>query len=381
MGKLLIMSELNNPFLLHGYVDPIYFCDRTQETKDLISALKNGRNVTLMSPRRMGKTGLIFNVFHQLQAEQDVACFYIDIFSTKSLESFVKTLASAVVGKLDTPLQRAEGFVQRFFQGLRLTFTTDIFTGNPQVELDFQPEQAETTLEQIFAYLVQSKKECYIAIDEFQQILEYPEKNVEALLRSYVQFCPNVHFIFSGSKQHLMLDIFSSAKRPFFQSTEKMNLYAIDESAYYDFASYWMKKKNIELSKDIFHSLYQQFDGHTWYLQYVLNVLYSDSQSEVTKEDLRNIICRIVQREKEAFQVIYNQLTDNQVSLLKAIAKEGVVKAINASEFIKKYRLKGSSSVNKALEYLIKNEIVYHTSEGYIVYNRFFAIWLSSLVW
>ena len=375
------MSELNNPFLLHGYVDPIYFCDRTQETKDLISALKNGRNVTLMSPRRMGKTGLIFNVFHQLQAEHDVACFYIDIFSTKSLESFVKTLASAVVGKLDTPLQRAEGFVQRFFQGLRLTFTTDIFTGNPQVELDFQPEQAETTLEQIFAYLVQSKKECYIAIDEFQQILEYPEKNVEALLRSYVQFCPNVHFIFSGSKQHLMLDIFSSAKRPFFQSTEKMNLYSIDESAYYDFASYWMKKKNIELSKDIFHSLYQQFDGHTWYLQYVLNVLYSDSQSEVTKEDLRNIICRIVQREKEAFQVIYNQLTDNQVSLLKAIAKEGVVKAINASEFIKKYRLKGSSSVNKALEYLIKNEIVYHTSEGYIVYNRFFAIWLSSLVW
>ena len=375
------MSELNNPFLLHGYVDPIYFCDRTQETKDLISALKNGRNVTLMSPRRMGKTGLIFNVFHQLQAEQDVACFYIDIFSTKSLESFVKTLASAVVGKLDTPLQRAEGFVQRFFQGLRLTFTTDIFTGNPQVELDFQPEQAETTLEQIFAYLVQSKKECYIAIDEFQQILEYPEKNVEALLRSYVQFCPNVHFIFSGSKQHLMLDIFSSAKRPFFQSTEKMNLYSIDESAYYDFASYWMKKKNIELSKDIFHSLYQQFDGHTWYLQYVLNVLYSDSQSEVTKDDLRNIICRIVQREKEAFQVIYNQLTDNQVSLLKAIAKEGVVKAINASEFIKKYRLKGSSSVNKALEYLIKNEIVYHTSEGYIVYNRFFAIWLSSLVW
>ena len=375
------MSELNNPFPLHGYVDPIYFCDRVQETKDLISALKNGRNVTLMSPRRMGKTGLIFNVFHQLQAEQDVACFYIDIFSTKSLESFVKTFASAVVGKLDTPLQRAEGFVQRFFQGLRLTFTTDIFTGNPQVELDFQPEQTETTLEQIFAYLVQSKKECYIAIDEFQQILEYPEKNVEALLRSYVQFCPNVYFIFSGSKQHLMLDIFSSAKRPFFQSTEKMNLYSIDESAYYDFASYWMKKKNIELSKDIFHSLYQQFDGHTWYLQYVLNVLYSDSQSEVTKEDLRNIICRIVQREKEAFQVIYNQLTDNQVSLLKAIAKEGVVKAINASEFIKKYRLKGSSSVNKALEYLIKNEIVYHTSEGYIVYNRFFAIWLSSLVW
>ena len=34
------MKELSNPFLLHGYVDPVYFCDRKQETKDVISALK-----------------------------------------------------------------------------------------------------------------------------------------------------------------------------------------------------------------------------------------------------------------------------------------------------------------------------------------------------
>lgn len=374
------MKELNNPFLLHGYVDPIYFCDRRQETNELITALKNGRNVTLMSPRRMGKTGLIFNVFHQLQKEQNVACFYIDIFSTKSLESFVKTFGAAVVGKLDTPLQRAEGFVQRFFQGLRLTFSTDIFTGNPQVELDFQPEQAESTLEQIFAYLVQSKKECYIAFDEFQQILEYPETNVEALLRSYIQFCSNVHFIFSGSKQHLMLDIFSSAKRPFFQSTEKMNLYSIDENAYYDFASYWMMKKNIELPKEVFHILYKQFDGHTWYLQYVLNVLYSDSLVAVKMEDVNKTIFRIVQREKESFQAMYDKLTDNQTAVLRAIAKEGIVKAINAGDFIKKYKLKGSSSINKALEYLLNKEIVYHTTQGYIVYNRFFGIWLNTLV-
>ena len=118
-----------------------------------------------------------------------------------------------------------------------------MLTGNPQVNLDFQPEQTESTLEQVFAYLVQSNRECYIAIDEFQQILEYPETNVEALLRSYVQFCPNVHFIFSGSKQYLMTDIFSSASRPFFQSTEKMHLYPIPEDKYYEFAEYWMNKK------------------------------------------------------------------------------------------------------------------------------------------
>ena len=162
------MKELENPFVVYGYVSPTYFCDRKQETNDLITALSNGRNVTLMSPRRMGKTGLIRNVFHQLQQREDVACFYIDIFSNKSLASFVKVFASAIVGNLDTPIQRAEGFIQRFFQGIRLSFSTDMLTGNPQVNLDFQPEQTESTLEQVFAYLVQSKRECYIAIDEFQ---------------------------------------------------------------------------------------------------------------------------------------------------------------------------------------------------------------------
>ena len=49
-----------NPFLLYGYDGPEYFCDRESETKRIISALRNGRNITLLSPRRMGKTGLIF---------------------------------------------------------------------------------------------------------------------------------------------------------------------------------------------------------------------------------------------------------------------------------------------------------------------------------
>ena len=374
------MKELENPFVVYGYVSPTYFCDRKQETNDLITALSNGRNVTLMSPRRMGKTGLIRNVFHQLQQREDVACFYIDIFSTKSLASFVKVFASAIVGKLDTPIQRAEGFIQRFFQGIRLSFSTDMLTGNPQVNLDFQPEQTESTLEQVFAYLVQSKRECYIAIDEFQQILEYPETNVEALLRSYVQFCPNVHFIFSGSKQHMMTDIFSSASRPFFQSTEKMHLYPIPEDNYYEFAAYWMQKKNIELSQELFHDIYQQFDGHTWYVQYILNLLYSAATTAITKEDIHKAMVHIMQREQESFQTTYDKLTDNQAALLVAIAKEGTVRAINAGEFIRKYCLKGTSSVNKALEYLINKELAYQTSQGYIIYNRFFGLWLKELM-
>lgn len=96
-------SKPINPFLVVGYQGPDYFCDREKETESLISALTNGRNITLISPRRMGKTGLIKNVFHYIQREnKSAACFYLDIFSTQNLQEFVALLGQTVLGKLDT---------------------------------------------------------------------------------------------------------------------------------------------------------------------------------------------------------------------------------------------------------------------------------------
>lgn len=373
-----IMNSVNNPFLLYGYVSPDYFCDREEETKEVITALKNGRNITLMSPRRMGKTGLIHHVFHQIRsAEKDAACFYLDIFSTRSLQDFVALFGRCVIGKLDTPAQRATGFVSQLFKSARLVFSTDLLTNQPQVTLDFRPEDTQNTLEEIFAYLKQSGRECYIAIDEFQQILEYSDNGVEALLRSHTQFCPNVHFIFSGSKQHLMTDIFSSAKRPFYQSTEKMTLAAISEDNYYAFALKHLAAKGISMSRETFSHIYQMFEGHTWYIQYVLNCLYASGKQAVSIDDATDAIMHIIKQEESAFASELDKLTENQYRLLVAIGREGVVESINGSTFIKAHKLKGSSSINKALQYLLNKELVYKSSKGYIIYNRFLGIWLK----
>ena len=54
-----------NPFVVGRYVSDKYFCDREGETSFLIKQIENGRNVALISPRRLGKTGLIQHLFHQ----------------------------------------------------------------------------------------------------------------------------------------------------------------------------------------------------------------------------------------------------------------------------------------------------------------------------
>lgn len=371
------MNKIENPFLLADYVSPTYFCDRKVETGDLLSALRNGRNITLRSPRRIGKTGLIKNAFYYIQAEnQDIACFYIDLMATKCLADFVKCFGEKVIGRLDTPLQKAEGFIAQFFRGSRIYLSTDTLSGEPRIGIEFDLSEQQHTLQQIFNYIGQSNRTCYIAFDEFQQIAEYPENNVEALLRTYIQQCPNAHFIFSGSRQHLLSEMFTSPKRPFFRSTEKMVLDILNKETYYEFASKFFLQKGIRLEERVFDKVLSFTDGITWYVQYLLNRLYEVCYNEITEQDVIDAMRYILSREADDYQRIVSGLTKNQLDVLHAIAINKCVPELTAKDFVKQNKLPASSSIARAIQYLLDNEIVYKSDKGYIVYDRFFGQWL-----
>lgn len=368
---------LDNPFVLYGYEGADSFCDRQKESQIIKDSLYNGSHMCIMSPRRMGKTGLVHHVFQQIAKEREQArCFYVDIYSTKDLSDFVKQFAKAIVGQLDTPLQKAETFATQFFRGTQLTVSTDIFTGLPKWGISFQPQETEYTLDQLFAYLAQSKRECFIAVDEFQQILEYPEKNVEALLRTYIQNMHNIHFIFLGSKLHMMSEMFNSPKHPFFKSTAQLSLQPLDEDVYYDFAQERLSRKQIQISRPTFGWLYRQVDGVTWYIQAVLNMLYRRSNVDADESVLCDCIRQVVLTQEGGYRQQYDVLTQGQAKLLTAVAQEGCVKSLRAGSFLNNHHLK-SGSIDRTLTYLLENEYLYQSDKGYIVYDRFFGLWLK----
>lgn len=366
----------NNPFLVTGYHSPEYFCDRRQETETMIQALYNGRNVTLIAPRRMGKTGLVKNVFYKLrEQEPDIVTFYMDIYSTQALGDFIRLFASTVLGRLDSVPQKALGRVGKFIKSCRPVFTFDELTGQPKVTIDIVPSSEEATLREIFDYLQSSEKRCYIAIDEFQQIAEYPEKGAEALLRSYIQFVPNINFIFAGSKQHIMQQMFHSAKRPFYQSTQTQVIDRIAREEYYRFAADFFTRQGRKLAEETFGYLYDAFDGHTWYIQVLLNRLYGYAGNpDIGMADYA--IGEVVAESTYTYENLLAAYPASNIRLLKAIAKAGCVREINSGDFITEYKLRAASSVNSALKRLIDREMVYKTADGYIVYDRFMAIWL-----
>ncbi len=369
-----------NPFLIAGYHSPEFFCDRETETATIFDALYNGRNVTLIAPRRMGKTGLIRHAFYRLkEQEPDIVTLYMDIYSTQTLGDFVRLFANAVLGKLDTAPQKALSRIRQFIRSCRPVFTLDEFTGVPKVTIDVAPAEEEATLKEIFDYLGSSEKRCYIAIDEFQQIAEYPEKGVEALLRSYIQFLPNVNFIFAGSKQHVMQEMFTSSKKPFYQSTQLLTIGAIDRDKYADFAARHFLKHGSQLPLEVFGGIYDQFDGHTWYIQNLMNRLYGYNQ-DVDDALVEYAVQQIVAEQSYSYAELLKAYSPGHVRLLKAIAQEGCVKEVLAGDFISKHRLRAASSVRASLKKLLYNELVYQTSCGYIIYDRFMGVWLRSQV-
>jgi len=372
-------EKVDNPFKVAGYSSPECFCDREKETEKIVSALSNGRNISLISPRRFGKTGLIHHVFYKLKDEKnDVFCFYFDVFSTQNLHEFVQLFGKTVLGKLDDYSQKTLKRITAFFKSFRPSISIDSLTGAAVVSFDIRPEEAQAGLQEIFNYLKMSQKRCYIAIDEFQQITEYPEKGVEALLRSYIQFAENVAFIFSGSKKHLMDAMFSSVNRPFYQSTQKISLREIPMEPYSMFAQNHFTKKGKTLDASLFEKIYKLVSGHTWYIQLILNQLYSMPQKKYSEGDLNRVITEVLEEENATYKTYCGLLTKGQLGLLTAIAKEQKIAMYTGSDFIKKHGLTSASSVRLAMKALVDKSLILRDEDGrFFVYDRFFSLWLQ----
>jgi AAA+ ATPase superfamily predicted ATPase len=331
-----------------------------------------------MSPRRFGKTGLIQHAFYKIaEKNKNTVCIYFDIYSTQNLNDFVKIFTENVLGKLEGGIEKTMQKFVSFFKSFRPVLSYDALSGQPELSVKIEPETAVQSLQEVFAYLKQSDKRCYIAIDEFQQVAEYPEKGTEALLRSYIQFLPNIKFVFSGSRQHLMTEMFLSAKRPFYQSTQIMSLGAIDKDKYYPFANAHFQKNKFDITEECFEIIYSQFEGHTWYVQAVLNRLFEYRKNITNPDIVFYAIRELLEENTYGYQELLNAYSDVQVNLLRAIAKEKVVAQINSGDFVSKYRLKNASSVSRALKKLTDNELIYKSEKGYTIYDRFLGLWLK----
>lgn len=372
------MIEIN-PFILRNYLTAEYFCDRKNETELLIEKFNNQRNTTLFANRKMGKTGLIYHfMYTAMLQESDTICLYVDLFDSVNLDDFITKLSKEVAIKVYSKPKNILSGLGKIFGSVVPVVAFDSLSGMPQLEFNFRNEQQkQNSLSEIFHFLNNLNRPVILALDEFQQISNYPNQNMEAILRTHVQNMHNVNFIFAGSLKHIMLEMFGSVKRPFYQSTDIMNLGPIPIEEYSPFIQQKMSLAKKTIDNEAIIEILNQCRGYTYYIQNICNKLYASRYKKIDISHVSLILNKILD-ENEDYYVNYKKiLPEFQWKLMRAIALENGATGMTSKNFIQNYGLSTHGTIQTALKSLIEKEMVIEDDNKYYIQDVFLEKWLQ----
>ena len=374
------MNKNINPFVVSGKIPPEYFCDRIEESKQLEKSLCNQMNVVLTSARRMGKTSLVDFVFDKPEISDNYITISIDILHTTTFREFILALGTAVFDSVATRSEKWRKQFVSFLKSLSASFGYDPASNLPTFDIKIgDVQQPEYTLKEIFKYLETIDKRCLIVIDEFQQITRYPEKNVEALLRTHIQKLTNSNFVFSGSQRRLMEEMFFSLKRPFYQSAKSIRLEPIAKDIYFDFALKNFRKAGKKIDEDAFSYIYDTFQGVTLYIQRILKDTYIETPKGETCDvkTAKRLIEEYIEENDSRLREQLAFITEAQKELLYAIHEARQATGITSMAFTKKYRLRSPSSSQSAAIKLMEYDMITRKEKYYSISDPLMSLWLD----
>lgn len=377
------ISQTLNPFQFGVVIDDEAFCNRKQEIAFLKKQIRNGYSTWLFSPRRYGKTSLVEKVFREMDS---ATCIFVDLYNIRSLDDFSRKYSEALAKSLfnwKDDIKRLTGKLAAAFKNLSPGVSFNEF-GNPSFSLHVhkieQQADLETILEIPAKIRPQRGKRICIAFDEFQEI-----KRIDPFLlnwmRSSFQRHQQVSYIFLGSKQSMMEDIFTSARSPFYEFAVKMNLSVIGYDELFQFIKEKFNGKGLSILDQTIHSILDRSDCQPHYTQFFASVVFElvekghDQQSEAFEE---RWLDRIIRAQADIFQDIFDQLTNAQRVVLQALANihnEGIY----SEDAREKYRLPVSSTLNEALKALQKKALINKSDATYSFSNPVMKAWLQRL--
>ncbi len=365
-----------NPFLIKGYISPLFFCNRVKESEMLISAIRNNQDITLFGLRRYGKSALIHHVFHQLQKEY--VCVYADIWGTSSIEEFTKELVNGLISSEVFAKQKTTTKLFNLLKSLGASFSigTD---GLPTVDVIFNSRNQQfKSLEELFNFLNQLEIPILFAIDEFQEIKKY-DNNVpfEGKLRSLIQQSNNTVFIFSGSEHHLLNELFNEYSRPFYQSTRMVSIGKIDKGDYHAFIAGKFKKVKKDINPEIIDYILEISHLHTYYVQAMANFVYGQEKTPSSISEFDALYREYILEKHVFYSELPERLTKQQFSVLKGIAKTRLVESPTSASFMEISRIRSASSMHRAINSLLDKQLIIKEEGKLRLYDVFLEHYLK----
>ena len=205
---------------------------------------------------------------------------------------------------------------------------------------------------------------------------------MDATIRGYLKKIPNIQFIFCGSQRHLLLELFTSAKRPFFSAVEHLTLKPLDPQVYAAFIQKHFKNAKQEISLETIEIILVWTRGHTYHSQYFCNRLFAQKNSEISLKELQQIKAEILYTYEQSYLQFKAILSKNQWKCLQGIAKEQLVDSVTGKDFLRKYDL-AQSSAHQAVNVLLEKELIYEQRDldgtTIFVQDPFLSRWLERI--
>lgn len=373
---------MQNPFQYGKVVSEPYFTDREQELETLIQDVSAHHNVVLHSPRRYGKTSLLFKLAENMR-ERGYTVLYLDFFRVNSRANFIELYSREIFkqsGKNWKATLKKIGILAR---GIRPVVTIDAL-GNPAFSLTFESQNLNAeTLESVLNLTenLDPKKQWLVIFDEFQELANLNGDNFENILRSVIQQHTRSTYIFSGSRYHLLLDIFNQPGRAFYHFGKIMQLDKIDPSIMRGFIVQRFKDTGLSIAEDLAGRIVSQAGNIPNYVQFLAAELWQLAVQASSTPDsamLGQALEKMLTNLAEFFQQIWSGLSLQQKKILTALSRENT--RVFSQDYHERHRLGATSTSQRAVQKLLAEQLISQADSGFEFCDPLFLLFIQSRI-
>ena len=353
---------MNNPFKYGSVVEGDFFTDRTADLAKAIQIIESSNHLILISPRRYGKTSLIYKAVAGLNRPT----IFLNLQIVTSPSDFATELLKRVLTVY--PLEK----IKQFFKNFRIAPTISINPQSNAFDVNFAlTSTAKPILEDVFTLietLGKKGKKPIVIFDEFQEIRDI-DKSLDKQLRSMMQHHQYVNYVFMGSQESLMREIFERKKSPFYHFGTQQTLDVIPYSDFEEFLSAGFSLLNKKTASSIAKNILSLSKQHPYYTQ-MLAFHFFNALLREKKSTIQDIFISIVREHDLDYERLWMGLNrkDRELILELIYNEKGLKKGKNN-------RIPTSTRYS-AYKRLLQKGFLIQTKEGYRVEDPFFASWI-----
>ncbi|MBU2436126.1 MAG: ATP-binding protein [Candidatus Omnitrophica bacterium] len=359
-----------NPFRFGNVVSGEYFTNRKKEIKEMLSELKAGQHIVLMSPRRYGKTSLMnevmkasgikwFRINMELIADEvDLANYYVrDALSLSKFEKIKHYLKNLKV----------QPYIQIQPKTNEISVSFDTERRNISTLLLDSLQLPETIAKSI-------KKRIVIVFDEFQEIRRI-SPNLEKKMRGIFQYHQNITYVFIGSQESMIREIFQNKNNPFYKFGRHITLHKIPEPEFSDFIIKRFSSQKIDADK-IVKDILKFTNCHPYYTQQLCHEIYILNEENIlTRHIIDKAVDQITTEHHADYSRWWNSLTNTERKVIIGIASGDY--SPTSQEFIRKYGIKSTSTSGSVVGKLVAlGTLVKKNGDKIKIEDPFWKVWI-----